>query len=275
MQKDVHFYLTYALARKVGIDADLAAKLAWADQFTDELVKAEAHGIQTQSAVMGNWADPEIQRCVLVPFHFIPGGQVEYPWAVTANSHRAIRMLNGAITDAFGFGIALHTFQDTFSHQGWTGWNENFNACFQWYYLQSGIPNIGHAEMAAVPDIASAVWTDPRTGKQINNKMRATICAELTCLHLSRFLAASQNRPTFTIENQQRWNLIAIEFKEAFEIEAYDKRKEVMIELSGEQVRYKDIDSKLQPRHKQDFIRAAGRHLALAMDLIKDLPGPE
>jgi hypothetical protein len=40
MQKDIHFYLTYALAKKAGIDVEVAEKIAWANQHTDELTKA-------------------------------------------------------------------------------------------------------------------------------------------------------------------------------------------------------------------------------------------
>jgi hypothetical protein len=53
MQKDVHFYVTYALARKAGLAAEDAEALAWADQFTDDLTAPDLHGIQTQSAVAG------------------------------------------------------------------------------------------------------------------------------------------------------------------------------------------------------------------------------
>ena len=73
MQKDFHFYLTYVLSRKVGISVKDAEKIAWANQYTDDLTEADLHGIQTQSAILGNWADRQIQLSVLVPFHFIPG----------------------------------------------------------------------------------------------------------------------------------------------------------------------------------------------------------
>jgi hypothetical protein len=53
MQKDVHFYVTYAVARKAGLPAKDAEVLAWADQFTDDLTAPDLHGIQTQSAMAG------------------------------------------------------------------------------------------------------------------------------------------------------------------------------------------------------------------------------
>jgi hypothetical protein len=57
MQKDFHFYLTYALSRKAGIPAKDSKVIAWANQYTDELTKADLYGIQTQSKVVGNWDD--------------------------------------------------------------------------------------------------------------------------------------------------------------------------------------------------------------------------
>ena len=55
MQKDVHFCVTYALARKAGLPAEDAEKLAWADQYTDDLTESDLHGIQTQSAIAGRY----------------------------------------------------------------------------------------------------------------------------------------------------------------------------------------------------------------------------
>ena len=46
MQKDVHFYVTYALAKKAGLPAGDAEGLAWADQYTDDLTESDLHGIQ-------------------------------------------------------------------------------------------------------------------------------------------------------------------------------------------------------------------------------------
>lgn len=275
MQKDVHFYLTYALAQKAGISRNDAVKIAWADQYTDDLTEAELHGIQTQSAIIGNWSDRQIQRSVLVPFHFIPGDDAEHPWAVTESSCRAIALLNEAVADVFRVGIALHTYQDTFSHQGWTGWNEKFNACFPWYYIQSGIPEIGHAEMQAMPDIVTAVWTDPRNSQSIDNKKRVLRCAMKTFLQLQRFLAASRQKLAFTIENAKFWPKIAPDVKRWLEVESYDRRKETALQMVGAFRKYRQISNDFREIYKQEFIRAASQHLSLAMELTKDLPGPE
>ena len=157
MQKDFHFYVTYALARKVGIEAEVARDIAWADQYTDDLTEADLYGVQTQCDRLGNWGDKQIQFSVLIPFHFIPGGtpKSKWPWMVTENNTRAKALVNAALTSKspLSLGIALHGLQDTFSHQNFSGWQEDANSCYPWYYLKSALPNVGHTEMLVIPDI--------------------------------------------------------------------------------------------------------------------------
>ena len=54
------------------------------------------------------------------------------------------------------------------------------NSCYPWYYIKSGLPNIGHAEMTVTPDIVNVVWTDPRDGNVVDNKKRALAAAKGT-----------------------------------------------------------------------------------------------
>ena len=145
MQKDVHFYVTYVLAKRAGLPAQDAEQLAWADQFTDDLTESDLHEIQTQSAIAGNWADRQVQLSVLVPFHFVPGSNAEHPWMTTANNDRARQLVQSAKGSLLQLGIALHAFQDTFSHEGFSGWQEDLNSCFPWYFVQSALPNVGGA----------------------------------------------------------------------------------------------------------------------------------
>jgi len=251
MQKDIHFYLTYALARKCGIPAETAERIAWADQHTDEMTKADLHGIQTQSAVLGNWGDRQVQLSVLVPFHFLPGDD---GWAVEPNSARAQALVKQA-KNPIELGIALHTLQDTFSHQGFSGWQEKLNSCFPWWYIQSLTPNIGHAEMGVVPDVVNYVWTDPRTGEIIDNKIRAESCASATFRHLFEFAG----RPKGV-----HWPAIADEIEPTFHL-SYDDRKRELRRIGGNHtISYKNLKF-----DKGDFIQAARKHLAAVMDSLR------
>jgi len=266
MQKDVHFYLTYALAKKVGISENDAEKIAWADQYTDDLTEADLHGIQTQSAAVGNWADMQVQMSVLVPFHFIPGNDPNHPWMTTRNSPTARKLVRlGAKNNLFQLGIALHGLQDTFSHEKFSGWREGLNSCFPWYYVESALPNVGHAEMRVIPDVVNYVWTDPRDSQRIDNKKRAMSAAKATYDFLVKFF-----NPGIDPGN---WQDGQKKLQRIFKIDSYDKRIDEICILSGnDQIHYNDVNKKLEKDNKSDFILAARDHLAAAMGLCSDLP---
>ena len=265
MQKDVHFYLTYALSRKAGIRHEEAEKIAWADQYTDDLTEAALHGIQTQSAILGNWMLRQIQLSVLVPFHFIPGTDPQHPWMTTSNSFRARELVSQASNNILQFGIALHGLQDTFSHEGFSGWDEELNKCFPWYYVESALPNVGHAELRVTPDVVNYVWTDPRTGKCIDNKERTMNAAEETYDFLTALLNPDRT-PT-------AWQDIKKELQPILKIESYDARKDGFRVLSGNnQIQYDEVTKRVEETHKSQFIQAASNHLAQAMGLLEGLP---
>lgn len=267
MQKDVHFYLTYALAMKAGIPDALSRTIAWADQYTDDLTRADLHGIQTQSDILGNWGDKQVQLSVLVPFHFIPGSDKDHPWMTTPNSPRAKSLVAYALkeNDPLRVGIALHGLQDTYSHQGFSGWQESLNSCYPWYYLESSLPNIGHAEMRVTPDVLNYVWTDPRNGEKIENWKRGISAARATFDVLVKF---NRSRVDASV-----WRNLKNKLMELFRLKSYDSRVTRLCALSGnDKIDYKDVLSELITRHKVDFIKSANSHLARAMSLFEDLP---
>jgi len=245
MQKDLHWCATNALAQKAGIkEAEL---IAWSDCFTDKLRETRLHGIRTQASALSNWADKQIQRTVLVPFHFIPGNSLETPHMVTANS----RLANIIVEDAnspIELGIALHSLQDTYSHQGFTGWQEKFNRCYSWVDPRSLPPAIGHAEMIKVPDIISQVWTDPRTGQTIDNKSRAFACLKKTYEVLCNYA-----------EKECNWDDIAIQFKAWVAIRDYDERKKTFNVR-----RFSEVNNEYDT-YVADFERAAAKQLSLVL----------
>jgi hypothetical protein len=265
MQKDMHFYLTYTLARKLKIDNADAEKIAWADQYTDDLTEADLHGIQTQSDIVGNWGDRQIQMSVLVPFHFLPGNDSAHPWMTTPNNWRARRLVRAAKSNLLQLGIAIHGLQDTFSHQGFSGWRESLNSCFPWYYVQSTLPNVGHAEMRVVPDVVNYVWTDPRNGKRIDNKRRARSAAKATFGFLA--IIAPSN------DSQKVWESLSSELQQLFRLDSYDRRVDALCVLSGnKKIDYKEVNVRLERDLKVEFVRAANNHLAYAISLFKGLP---
>ncbi len=268
MQKDIHYYLTYALAVKAGIDADTAIKIAWANQFTDECVDAGRYGIQTQVKLEpgGNWQDPQIQNTVLVPFHFISGDDPEHPWAVTADSRLAADIVRAAIgsTDPFRIGIALHALQDTFSHQGFTGRREPFNSRYSWDNWMAGImPNIGHADMGKVPDIANLIWTDPKTFETCNNQHRAVDCAYRTFAWFGIFSGNSAS----VIAAQ--WAPIESALYRVFVLKDYNQRKAALFEFGKIEQGFVLLNkSKKVQAWIPGFVVAARKHLATVLESL-------
>jgi hypothetical protein len=268
MQKDLHFYLTYVLGMRMGIPAPEAELIAWADQFTDELTHPGTYGIQTQATTLGNWMEIQIQATVLVPFHFVPGDDPNHPWVTTAASSRALAMVRAAAADPIQLGIALHAYQDTFSHQGFSGWDEPLNACFPWYSPEAALPNVGHAELRAIPDVTNYVWTDPRDGARIDNRVRAMQAARGTWDHLSEIYAPQMG--------SSQWASLKPALREIFGMGSYDRRVDGLCRLSGNaNADYKEVCERLAPSRGGEFSRAASQHLSRLLETCRDLPWGE
>ncbi len=199
MEKDFHYYMTYALARAAGLDK--AGTVAYASQFVDDNNEGQFtlngeevpfpeklqgkegtyYPIMTQS-LSPKSLNPYVQRYVYVPFHFLPGDPSltingkGNPLNTTPDSPNAQQMLSAALAtkNPYRIGIALHTYADTWSHQNFTGLREDWNAVHPWYdVFKAIVPNIGHAEAGHAPDTISETWNDYRTKEKVDNRKRA------------------------------------------------------------------------------------------------------
>lgn len=149
MQKDMHFYGVYALARAAGIKPQAALTIAHASQFVDDALEGKEvvlsdrpmailpvmtshRPIDYQNALPGE------QWKVWTAFHFLPGNRpqdtVFHERMICAkDSGPARAMLGWALSHArepYGphlAGIAAHAYADTFSHWGFLGLNSLWN----------------------------------------------------------------------------------------------------------------------------------------------------
>jgi hypothetical protein len=155
MQIDYHHAATYICCRLAGMSSADAAIVAHASQYVDDATNdgplAFSSGeryVRVTSAhktldIRLN-ADAKDNRLVWVPFHFLPGNDQAQPGQDAAgafmarmvcrpNSVIANEMVNDAITRQdlpfalHRFGIALHTYIDTWAHQGFAGMIDDFN----------------------------------------------------------------------------------------------------------------------------------------------------
>lgn len=150
MQKDMHFYGVYALARAAGIKPDTARIIAYASQFVDDALEGEVNVLENQKAIFPNITSHKPydykntilrdQWKVWVPFHFLPGNQSiarsfigKMICLKGIESKPAKAILNHALAHkmktygAHLVGITAHVYADTFAHYGFVGLSSHRN----------------------------------------------------------------------------------------------------------------------------------------------------
>lgn len=251
MQKDFHYDIIYALAKSAGYADSEANIIAYASQYTDDNTDREysafdSHGefyvgfpkeigksgdlyfpIITQ-AVNVTAFKLSIQRYVFAPFHFIPGdnnvtinGKTN-PLCTTRDCKNAKDLVQDALSgdDPYRLGIALHTYVDTWSHERFSAFHEDWNRVYNSFILNLP-PNIGHGEVFTKPDEISTEWEDERFKEgKINNMERA--------------LKAAEN--IFRLINKGRtvWNDIASDFEKIMNAKDLNDRVKLVKEMYPE-----------------------------------------
>lgn len=152
MKVDMHYYATYAIALAAGIPKSDARILAYASQYVDDskrengepqprdksLFVSMTTAHHPLNCVFAQIQEPDYQRKVWIPNHFIPGGHgetFEEKSLCEENSEIARKMFEEHIELACGskefglelIGIATHAYMDTFSHYGFSGFCSSFN----------------------------------------------------------------------------------------------------------------------------------------------------
>jgi hypothetical protein len=209
MQKDFHYYVIYILAKEAGYEDKDAHIIAYASQYVDDNTDREysafdSHGefyvgFPEEIGESGDLYFPiitqavnitafklSIQRYVYAPFHFIPGdnnitinGKTN-PLCTMRGCKKAMDLVQRAKKDGdhHSLGIALHTYADTWSHERFSGFHEDWNRVYN-SFIRNLPPNIGHGEVFTKPDEISTKWVDERFGNdEINNWERAQEAAE-------------------------------------------------------------------------------------------------
>lgn len=147
MQIDMHYYGTYAMARAAGISAEAAATIATCAQFVDDNVSNEPITLKDGARILRRATahhlediventDENDQREVWVPFHFLPGDEIDpgenedhtLRLRCRKDSEPAQQMVAAFLERAAGdvncaerAGIIAHVYADTFSHHGFSG----------------------------------------------------------------------------------------------------------------------------------------------------------
>lgn len=151
MQKDMHFYGTFVIARLSGIPINDAKIIAYSAQYVDDSTKNDSephedggllYGIATahhnKQVIKNAVINKEEQRRVWVPFHFLPGGKgstLQEKLLCVKDSEIANEMMenhiDATVEKKFGLhllGVAAHVYMDTFAHYGFSGISSKYNA---------------------------------------------------------------------------------------------------------------------------------------------------
>ncbi|MGK7924312.1 MAG: DUF6765 family protein [Spirulina sp.] len=253
MDVEFHYYMTYLVATRSGFSPTEARILAYSSQYVDnnsKVFKIDARKrseYSNQITQTFNILKSKKELLKIYPvFHFIPGD----PFAVSAqrkdgqrhflnttpNSDNANRIINDALVskNLYRIGIASHSYVDTWAHQNFVGYYDEFNAVKG--VFKSALPHVGHADVKRYPDWPALIWKDDRLvspHEKVNNK--------------SRFLDAAQH----------------LFYKYCFYLEGFescDRREKDALEL------IRDLDRAIgeydpKNRHKRDRIQ---RYLALS-----------
>jgi len=207
MDIEFHYWMTGIVAKEAGFSDQDATTIAYSSQLVDDndvclTIKNKSGGrpyFNYISQTM-NILKPKNQLMRIYPiFHFVPGD----PLAVSArrrdgkmhilNTTPDNELANAFMEYAFKsavearlyrIGIATHAYVDTWAHQNFVGWYDNFNA------LGSNLlPNIGHADAKHHPDWPGHRWDDERlVENQISNKLRFLSAAKRLFEHYCDYL---------------------------------------------------------------------------------------
>jgi len=236
-QVDVHFSMTFAVAQRAGRkDAKI---IAFSNYQTDK--HKPTFGSHTQVnglSWMWSWAG--------VYFHFTPGDIIRTPLVTTANN-RCVQALVEKATNPFELGLALHTLQDSFNHQNFSGRTNKINSCFTekaWY--RRLIPDYGHSDMMTMPDITTAQWFDPRIEQNISNIHRT----QLSIIATGKALGLDLSVPD-----------------DLFHPVTVDQRERRMRLWSGS-LRFEDIAEPFWRKYRKEWLAAARRQVEIVKTFL-------
>ncbi|MBI4686644.1 MAG: hypothetical protein HY756_02530 [Nitrospirae bacterium] len=200
MDKEYHYYITFIIALRAGFKKDEAYKIAYSSQYTDdndtpyEINEGQDDAYENYISQTENITKPQEERLrIYTIFHFMPGTPDEI-WRVSLdrkdgklhllntipNNQNAAALLRDALKSGnfYWIGIATHMFADTFAHQNFVGFKDEFNAMEG--FLEGLLPNIGHAEAKYQPDIPNLRWKDERLTSKYKARHNRSIFLEAT-----------------------------------------------------------------------------------------------
>ncbi|PJA33214.1 MAG: hypothetical protein CO187_02295 [Zetaproteobacteria bacterium CG_4_9_14_3_um_filter_53_7] len=224
MDIEFHYWMTGIIAKEAGFSEQDAATIAYSSEFVDEndvclTIEDNTTGKKYYNFISQtmNILKPKDKLMQIYPiFHFVPGE----PQAESArrrdgkmhllNTTPDNELANDMMSEAFKstedmrlyrIGIATHTYVDTWAHQNFVGWYDNFNAVGT-----NILPNIGHADGKHHPDWPGHRWDDERlVNHEINNNLRFLSAAKRLFEHYCDHLEA---QGAYKVGSRPQWSAL-------------------------------------------------------------------
>lgn len=219
MQIDFHYNIIKILSQKAGFNPIDSQIIAYSSQFVDDAIEHKPIILPQKidlfpKRIKNNNLDPictahkglqllndfkkDVQTKIYISFHFLPSeiyvNQDNYSYVTQANSNFSKKILSN-ISDNFktnqynelynliSLGIGLHTYADTWSHQGFSGRKSNVENNVEKTkifkknkmkkikiidnILNNILPEIGHAEAYNYPDLPFLNWSYKNKNERI------------------------------------------------------------------------------------------------------------
>ena len=191
---EFHYYMTYLITVRAGFKPTEAEIIAYSSQYIDDNdliynITAENQAVYSNYiSQTKNITRPKKNLFRIYPvFHFIPGDPLAdsarrrdgklHLLNTTPDSKNARKVLKLGLksNNLYKIGLAIHSFADSFAHQNFVGYYDEFNLVEGIQQKLSSIfkrsvYKIGHAAAGHRPDIPHALWQDPRLCK--SNSLR-------------------------------------------------------------------------------------------------------
>jgi hypothetical protein len=222
MDIEFHYYMTFLIAAKAGFGQDDAYAIAYSSQYDDndlvfEINKDKAQYYRNYISQTMNILKPKSKLFRIYPlFHFIPGDPLSpsafrrdgsLHWLnTTPDSRNAGLLIDAAIKseDLYRIGITTHSYVDTWAHQNFIGYYNEFNSMSG--VLEKLAPNIGHADARHNPDWPALVWRDKRllgTNARVDNKGRFLDAAAKLFEKFRRFTSKTGSRKVLNADRNK------------------------------------------------------------------------
>lgn len=254
MNVGFHFYIIYLLCIGLGMDYRTAMIIAYASQHIDDNIFWETidKGLPTEFPVVATFSidvtksKDDKEPTLLV--HFPPSGNDLITEKVSRKDHKwfngitipecsmaEIALDRALLTkNPYLIGVALHTYADTWAHQGFAACVHDCNESPNSYGKYAILTKLGHARVGHYPDWP-VIWRDDRllnaSKCRINNKSRFKKAAKHIAKKLDKYINPNSSKE----ESKSRREKVVDDIFKAFgEPIPVKERKENEIEILSE-----------------------------------------